>query len=82
MSTLGCLKRGIRYVLHGVPVKHVTVLEMTGFNLYLAENPVGRVYLPGEVAETAYFLLSDASGCISVQIVSCNNGKTINPWWK
>ena len=51
-------------------------------NLYLPGNATERVYLPEEVAETACFLLSDASGCISGQIIVCNNGKTINARWK
>lgn len=60
----------------------VTTSEMTGFkedgNLYYKNGATKRVYLPGEVAETAAFLLSDLSGCISGQIIVLNNGKTIN----
>jgi len=64
----------------------ITASDMTGFkedgNLYLASNATERIYLPEEVAETACFLLSDASGCVAGQIIVCNNGKTINPRWK
>lgn len=64
----------------------ITASDMTGFkadgNLFLAGNATERVYLPEEVAETACFLLSDASGCISGQVIVCNNGKTINSRWK
>lgn len=64
----------------------ITATDMTGLkaggNLYLECNATERVYLPEEVAETACFLLSDASGCISGQIILCNNGRTINPRWK
>lgn len=64
----------------------VTASDMTGIkadgNLYLPYNTTKRVYLPEEVAETACFLLSDISGCISGQIIYCNNGKTINARWK
>ena len=64
----------------------ITASDMTGFktdgNLFLAGNATKRVYLPEEVAETACFLLSDISGCISGQVIVCNNGKTINPRWK
>ena len=64
----------------------VTASDMTGFkaeeNLSYDGNIIGRVYLPEEVAETACFLLSDASGCISGQIITCNNAKTINARWK
>ncbi|MBO6254888.1 MAG: SDR family oxidoreductase, partial [Bacteroidaceae bacterium] len=64
----------------------VTASDMTGLkedgNLYAANSPSGRIYLPEEVAEVASFLLSDVSGCISGQVITCNNGKTINARWK
>lgn len=64
----------------------VTASDMTGVsadgNLYLAYNHTERAYLPEEVAETSCFLLSDASGCVSGQIITCNNAKTINARWK
>lgn len=64
----------------------VTTSDMTGFkadgNLYEPGSSVERVYLPEEVAETACFLLSDAAGCISGQIITCNNAKTVNARWK
>lgn len=64
----------------------VTTSDMTGFkadgNLYEPGSSVERVYLPEEVAETACFLLSDAAGCVSGQIITCNNAKTVNARWK
>lgn len=64
----------------------VTASAMTGFvadgNLACSYNVNGRVYLPEEMAEVATFLLSDASGCISGQIITCNNANTINARWK
>ena len=63
----------------------VTATKMTGYdsdNIYCSFSPNERVYLPEEIAEVATFLLSDASGCISGQIITCNNGKTINARWK
>jgi 3-oxoacyl-[acyl-carrier protein] reductase len=64
----------------------VTVSDMTGQgtdgNLYHKKNMLGRVYMPEEVAETACFLLSEAAGCISGQIITCNNAKSINARWK
>ena len=64
----------------------VTASDMTGIkadgDLYAPSNHTDRVYLPEEVAETACFFLSDVSGCISGQIVTCNNAKTINARWK
>ena len=38
--------------------------------------------MPEEVAETAAFLVSDAADCLSGQIITCNNAKTINARWK
>ena len=64
----------------------ITTSDMTGYkadgNLYCSCNATERVYLPEEVAETACFLLSDAAGCVSGQIITCNNAKTINARWK
>lgn len=63
----------------------VTATKMAGYkdqNINCPFNPNGRAYLPEEIAETAVFLLSDASSCISGQIITCNNGKTINARWK
>ena len=54
----------------------------TDGNLYHPRNMLGRVYMPEEVAETACFLMSDLSGCISGQIIICNNTKSINVRWK
>lgn len=59
----------------------VTVSDMTGYskedNLYAAYQAAERVYLPEEVAEVACFLLSDASKCISGEIIVCDNGRYI-----
>ncbi len=64
----------------------ITASDMTGFNvndnLFINDRASERIYLPEEVAETACFLLSDCSGCISGQVIACNNGKTINTRWK
>ena len=60
----------------------ITASQMTGKdpNGDISSNKemLGRVYLPEEVAGIASFLLSDASSCLTGQILVCNNGKTIN----
>lgn len=59
----------------------ITATEMTGRtsdNIYAPHYSTGRYYLPEEVAEVACFLISDVAGCVSGQIIICNNGKSIN----
>jgi len=61
----------------------VTTSEMTGFtedNLHCGFYKTHRVYLPGEVAEVAAFLLSDNANCLSGQIIVCNNGQSTNSY--
>jgi 3-oxoacyl-[acyl-carrier protein] reductase len=41
----------------------------------------GRIFLPEEVAEVASFLLSDASKCISGEIIHCNAGNHLKAFW-
>lgn len=76
-------KDGIRInaVAPGVTASDMTGLRKDG-NLFAGEYATGRYYLPEEVAETACFLLSDLSGCISGQIITCNNAQTVNARWK
>ena len=59
----------------------ITTTDMTGItrdDIYSGEYSTGRYYLPEEVAEVACFLVSDASSCLSGQIIICNNGDSIN----
>ena len=78
------------YAPYGISVNAispgVTATSMTGYqpdeDLYCSFNPVGRVYLPDEMAEVAAFMLSDASNIISGQIITCNHAKTVNARWK
>lgn len=91
-AAINSMVQGLAYlfVKDGIRVNAVapgiTASNMTGFkadgNLFLGCNVTERVYLPEEVAETACFLLSDASECVSGQVIICNNGKTINARWK
>lgn len=91
-AAINSLVKGLasRYAKEGIRINAVapgiTTSDMTGFkadrNLYLKRNAIERVYLPEEVAECACFLLSDISGCVSGEILTCNNGKTINARWR
>lgn len=59
----------------------ITTTDMTGItkdDIYADDYSTGRYYLPEEVAEVACFLVSDASSCLSGQIIICNNGDSIN----
>ena len=64
----------------------ITASDMTGLSaegdISYRDNISGRVYMPEEVAEVAAFLISDAAGCVSGQIITCNNAKTVNARWK
>lgn len=62
----------------------VTASDMTGRvvggSMYAPQYATGRTYQPEEVAEVACFLLSDASSCLSGQILVCNNGDSANTY--
>lgn len=45
------------------------------------EHPSSRFFVPEEVAEITAFLASDAAKCISGEIIHCNAGNHLNPWW-
>lgn len=76
-------KQGIRInaVAPGVTLSDMTGQRTDG-NIYHTKNMLGRIYMPEEVAETACFLMSGVAGCISGQIITCNNAKSINARWK
>lgn len=71
----------VNAVAPGITASNMTGIDKEG-NLYAGDYGSGRFYMPEEVAETASFLLSDLSGCISGQIITCNNAQTINARWK
>ena len=49
-----------------------------GKNVFIGENPVQRFGLPGEIAELAVFLMSDAANFIVGQTIVCDGGYSIN----
>ncbi len=64
----------------------ITATDLTGIssdgNIAAGNYGGGRFYLPEEMAEVATFLISDVSGCISGQILTCNNANTVNARWR
>lgn len=71
----------INAVAPGITASDMTGLSADG-NLSAGDYGAGRYYLPEEVAEVATFLISDVSGCISGQILTCNNASTVNARWR
>ena len=79
-----------RFYLNGIRVNGiapgVTLSDMTKYaqsedgNLSW-KGAAGRVFLPEEVAEVACFLLSDASKCISGEIIHTNAGNHLRAYW-
>lgn len=55
--------------------------EAADGNLY-RDCASNRIFKPEEVAEVVCFLLSDASRCISGEIIHTNAGNHLNPFWK
>ena len=77
-------KQGIRVnaIAPGVTLTEMTkdYAEASDGNLY-RNCASGRTFLPEEVAEVACFLLSDASKCISGEIIHCNAGNHLKAFW-
>ena len=79
-----------RYYSNGIRVNAiapgVTLSDMTKYaksdDGNMSRNcAAGRVFLPEEVAEVACFLLSDASKCISGEIIHTNAGNHLRAFW-
>lgn len=91
-AAINSMVQGLAYLFakYGIRVNAVapgiTASDMTGLStegdISYRGNISGRVYMPEEVAEVAAFLISDAAGCVSGQIITCNNAKTVNARWK
>ena len=78
-------KSGIRVnaIAPGVTLSDMTkeYADASDGNMY-RDCASDRIFLPEEVAEVACFLLSDASKCISGEIIHCNAGNHLNPFWE
>ena len=77
-------QQGIRVnaIAPGVILTEMTrdYAESSDGNLY-RNCASGRTFLPEEVAEVACFLLSDASKCISGEVIHCNAGNHLKAFW-
>lgn len=77
-------QKGIRVnaIAPGVTLSDMTkeYAEASDSNLY-RDCASGRIFKPEEVAEVACFLLSDASRCISGEIIHTNAGNHIKTFW-
>lgn len=77
-------QNGIRVnaIAPGVTLSDMTkeYAEASDGNLY-RDCASGRIFKPEEVAEVACFLLSDASRCISGEIIHTNAGNHIKAFW-
>lgn len=71
----------INAISPGITVSDMTKVASDG-NLEAGNYASGRYYLPEEVAQVASMVLSDAMGCVSGQIITCNNANTVNARWK
>lgn len=66
----------------------VTATDMTAEYVDISDGNLsrdcasGRIFLPEEVAEIACFILSDATQCISGEIIHTNGGNHLNPFWE
>lgn len=76
-------KKGIRInaVAPGITASNMTQIDKDS-NLYCDYNASGRYFVPEEVAEVVAFLISDVSNCISGEIIYCDAGNHLNPWFK
>ena len=69
-------------VAPGVTLSDITrdYAEASDGNMY-RECASGRIFRPEEVAEVACFLLSDASKCVSGEVIHTNGGNHIKAFW-
>lgn len=76
--------KGVRVnaIAPGVTLSDMTDYAKSDDGNLCRQCAAGRVFLPEEVAEVACFLLSDASKCISGEIIHTNAGNHLRPFWE
>lgn len=89
-ASINSLVKGLsrRFYTSGIRVNGIapgiTVSEMTQINrgnLFEERLASKRYFLPEEVAEVANFLISDASKCISGEVIACDAGEYISSYF-
>ncbi|MBR4059744.1 MAG: SDR family oxidoreductase [Lachnospiraceae bacterium] len=77
------ISRGIRI---NAVAPGVTASDMTGVNeksnLYHSDSINYRYFIADEVAEVVSFLISDASNCISGEVIACDQGNYLSRNWR
>ena len=75
-------KSGVRVnaVAPGITASNMTKINKDE-NLYCEYNASERFFVPEEVAEVVAFLISDVSKCISGEVIYCDAGNHLNPWF-
>ena len=76
------IRNGIRVnaVAPGITESDMTIADRNS-NMACEYNCGGRFFLPEEVAETVVYLLSDEAGCISGEIIACDQGNYLRCDW-
>ena len=67
-------------VAPGITASNMTKIDKDS-NLYCEYNASERFFVPEEVAEVVSFLISDNSKCISGEVIYCDAGNHLNPWF-
>ena len=70
----------VNAIAPGVTLSDMTKSAFEDGNMY-RNCASERFFLPDEVSEVAAFLLSDVSKCVSGEVIHCNAGNHIRPYW-